>query len=333
VDWQQSPELFSGHIISFDQQLTLQQRLPLSRGDAMIRSDTVPKKKLHYHIEVDRPKTISMVLHSAFKRLFDIVMSLIGILLLSPVWIIIGLLIKRDSPGPVFFWGARAGRNGKTFKIMKFRTMYERPESYAGPRVTAKDDNRITPLGAWLRYTKINELPQLFNVLKGEMSLVGPRPEDVEIAKTWPEDARREILSVTPGITSPASILYHDEEKMLTKGNLMEDYFQSILPDKMRLDRLYVRYHSFFTDLDIIFWTLAVLIPRLANAKIPEGYLFAGPFSRLIYRYINWFLIDIVVAALAVGSASLLWRPQLGAESTSQAYIILASCWEFCSAQ
>jgi len=290
----------------------------------MIRSDSVPNKKLHYHIEIDRPKTISMVLHSAFKRLFDIVMSLIGILLLSPVWIIIGLLIKRDSPGPFFFWGARAGINGKTFKIMKFRTMYERPESYAGPRVTAKDDNRITPLGAWLRYTKINELPQLFNVLKGEMSLVGPRPEDVEIAKTWPEDARREILSVSPGITSPASILYHDEEKMLTKSNLMEDYFQSILPDKMRLDRLYVRYHSFFTDLDIIFWTLAILIPRLANAKIPEGYLFAGPFSRLIYRYINWFLIDIVVAALAVGSASLLWRPQLGAESVYQAYIVLA---------
>ncbi len=96
---------------------------------------------------------------------------------------------------------------GKGFGILKFRTMYERAESYAGPRVTGKQDRRITPLGQWLRNTKLNELPQLWNVLIGEMSLVGPRPEDPEIVKTWPADARKEILSVRPGITSPASIL------------------------------------------------------------------------------------------------------------------------------
>lgn len=276
----------------------------------MVRTQTaVTSNKLQQHAEAVKPTTASSILHSAFKRLFDIIMSIIGIVLLTPVWILIGILIKKDSPGPILYRGLRAGRNGKPFHILKFRTMYERPESYAGPRVTANGDDRITPLGAWLRYTKINELPQLWNVLIGEMSLVGPRPEDVEIAKSWPEDARQEILSVRPGITSPASILYHDEEKLLSKGNLMEEYFQSILPDKMRLDRLYVRYHSFFTDLDVIFWTIAVLIPRLANSKIPEGYLFAGPFSRLATRYFNWFIIDLFVSLASVGTASLLWKP------------------------
>ncbi|MCS6994180.1 MAG: sugar transferase [Anaerolineales bacterium] len=253
--------------------------------------------------------SVSAWFRNAVKRLFDIVMSLIGMILLAPVGIIIAILIKRDSPGPVFYRGLRAGKDGKPFKILKFRTMYERPESYAGPRVTARGDSRITPLGAWLRYTKINEFPQLWNVFVGEMSLVGPRPEDVEIAKAWPEDARREILSVRPGITSPASVLYHDEEKLLSSSNLMEDYFQSILPNKMRLDQLYVRYHSFFTDLDIIFWTIAILIPRITGTKIPEGYLFAGPFSRMARLHVNWFIADFLVALTAIEISSLLFKP------------------------
>jgi lipopolysaccharide/colanic/teichoic acid biosynthesis glycosyltransferase len=153
--------------------------------------------------------------------------------------------------------------------------------------VTCKDDSRITPFGCWLRETKLNELPQLWNVLIGEMSLVGPRPEDPEIAKGWPEDSRREILSVKPGITSPASILYHDEEALLSAADVIGDYCKNILPDKMRLDRLYVRNHSFSSDLDTIFWTAVILIPRMAKARIPEGYLFAGPISRLVHRYIS----------------------------------------------
>ena len=103
---------------------------------------------------------------------------------------------------------------------MKFRTMYEEQRSYSGPSVTAQDDDRITPLGHWLRDTKINELPQLWNVLKREMSLVGPRPEDAKIAETWEANEADEILSVRPGITSPASILYHDEEKILSSTDL-----------------------------------------------------------------------------------------------------------------
>ncbi|RPH59165.1 MAG: diguanylate cyclase, partial [Chloroflexi bacterium] len=242
------------------------------------------------------------------KRAFDIVMAFIGLFFLWPFFVYIAYLIKRDSPGPAYFWGSRMGQNGKPFKMLKFRTMYERPESYQGTLVTGQNDDRITPLGHWLRDMKINELPQLWNVLIGEMSFVGPRPEDPEIAKTWPQESFKEILAVRPGITSPASILYHDEEKLLSQANVMGDYFKSILPDKMRLDRLYVRHRSFFSDLDTIFWTLAILVPRWAGARIPEGYFFAGPFSRFFHRYFTWVVIDLLTALFGVGVAGLLSR-------------------------
>jgi diguanylate cyclase (GGDEF)-like protein len=188
--------------------------------------------------------------------------------------------------------------------------MYERPSSYEGPPVTCKEDERITPIGHWLRDTKINELPQLWNVLVGEMSLVGPRPEYPGIVQDWPEEARREILSVRPGITSPASILYRDEENLIEKNEVMESYLNSILPHKMRLDRLYVRNQSFFSDIDLVFWTIVIIIPRMVKVKIPEGYLFAGPFSRLVHRYISWFLIDLLTALVIVSINDLFWRSQ-----------------------
>src|SRR5574341_423494 len=242
------------------------------------------------------------------KRGFDILASALGLIILSPLFAAIALLIEHESPGPVFYRGPRMGKNGKIFKILKFRTMYERPESYQGARITARDDNRITPLGHWLRDTKLNELPQLWNLLVGEMSLVGPRPEDPAIAASWPINARREILSVSPGITSPASVLYHDEETLLSTANVMGEYFKNILPDKLRLDRLYVRNRSFIADLDILFWTLAVLIPRMAGQRIPEGLLFAGPISRLTRRHILWFLVDLTISLISVGIAGLAWR-------------------------
>ncbi len=247
------------------------------------------------------------VVRGLIKRAFDFTLALVGLVILAPIFAYISILIKRDSPGPVFFWGTRMGKNGQPFKILKFRTMYERLESYQGPPVTADMDERITLLGHWLRDTKINELPQLWNVLIGEMSIVGPRPEDVEIAKSWPQDAFEEILSIRPGITSPASVLYHDEEKLLSQDNLMRDYLKRILPDKIRLDRLYVRHHSFFSDLDAIFWTIAVIIPQLSKTKIPEGYLFAGPISRIIHRYVGWFLIDFLVSLIVAYMASFIW--------------------------
>jgi diguanylate cyclase (GGDEF)-like protein len=250
------------------------------------------------------------VLQDMAKRAFDIFAAFVGLIILVPLFAFVTLLINRDSEGPVLFWCPRMGKNGRPFRMVKFRTMIDNPNGLEGLPVTCKDDERITQIGHWLRDTKINELPQLWNVFIGEMSLVGPRPEDIGIANGWPEDAREEILSVRPGITSPASILYHDEEDQLTRENVMGEYFKNILPDKLRLDRLYVRNRSLSTDLDLLFWTLIIIIPRAAKAKIPEGYLFAGPFYRLVNRYLSWFVTDLIISFMTVGLLGILWRLQ-----------------------
>ena len=177
-------------------------------------------------------------------RARDIFIASVGLIFLSPLFVFIAIKIKRDSPGPVFYRGPRVGKDGVPFKILKFRTMYENSASYQGPRITGENDSRVTKVGSWLRETKLNELPQLWNVLTGDMSLVGPRPEDPEIAKTWPQELRREILSIRPGITSPASVLFRDEETMLSSDFLMETYLGAIQPNKLRLDQLYVRCFS-----------------------------------------------------------------------------------------
>jgi diguanylate cyclase (GGDEF)-like protein len=244
------------------------------------------------------------------KRMLDIVAAIIGLILLIPVFVIVGILIKRDSVGPVFYRGPRIGKNGRPFQILKFRTMHETAASYDGPRLTSSGDQRITPLGRWLRNTKINELPQLWNLLLGDMSLVGPRPEDPEIFETYPEKLGDEVLSIRPGITSPASVLYHSEEDMLSSTDLMGTYLRKILPDKLRLDQLYVHNRSFFSDIDIVFWTLAIFFPMLAKMKIPEGYLFAGPLSRFVYRHFSWFLADMAVVFAAVSVVAVAWRTQ-----------------------
>ena len=253
-------------------------------------------------------KSFALNAGRVIKRVFDVIVSALGLVLLAPVFLVVGILIKRESPGPVFYGGPRAGKNKTKFRIWKFRTMYERPESFEGPTVTAQGDSRITPLGHWLRDTKVNELPQLWNVLCGEMSMVGPRPEDYDIAMSWPEDARDEILSVRPGITSPASIIYRDEEKMLSGDDFMTTYYQHILPDKMRLDRIYVRHRTFLGDIDIIFWTIAVLLPRIAESRIPEGSLFGGPISRFIRFNVSWLALDFLVAFVSVGLVGVIWR-------------------------
>lgn len=245
---------------------------------------------------------------SFFIRLFSFLLSLIILIVLSPFLIFITLMIKRDSAGPVFFHSIRIGKDGKQFKLYKFRTMREEPASYAGPRITAHDDNRITPLGTWLRKTKINELPNFWNVLKGDMNVVGPRPEDPAIVETWPKDIRQEILSVRPGITSPASVVYRQEEKLLSQKNVEHDYLINIVPDKLRLDQLYVRNRSVLSDMDVLFWTVIALFPPLARSTPPENTLFVGPFSQFIHRYFSWFIIDILTAVAAIGIVGLIWR-------------------------
>lgn len=247
-------------------------------------------------------------LDDGLRRVRDIVVSAMGMIVLAPFFLLVVMMIRRDSPGPIFYKGHRVGKNGRIFKILKFRTMYEHPASFNGARVTAKDDPRITPFGRILRDTKLNELPQLWNVFVGDMSLVGPRPEDPEIASHWPEDIRREILSVRPGITSPASVLYRNEEEMLQSRNVMDRYLWDILPSKLRLDQLYVRNRSLWTDFDVLFWTAVVLLPRLKNYVVPEHLLYWGPLARFLNRYLVWFFVDFLVAFVAVGFAGVLRR-------------------------
>ena len=242
------------------------------------------------------------------KRFFDIVFSLMGLIILLPVFAVVALYIKRTYPGSVFYRGLRAGLHGKNFKILKFKTMVDNPESEDGPRITAIDDPRITPVGRWLRVTKLNEIPQLWNVLKGEMSLVGPRPEDPEIVTTWTEEERQTILSIRPGISSPASIFFRDEERLLETESVMEKYLSSIVPSKLRLDQIYAKDHTFLGDLDIIFLTLIALLPVMRDRSIPEHLLTWGPLSRIFSRHVNLFLIDVPIAFMVVGVSGLIWR-------------------------
>ena len=259
------------------------------------------------------------------KRLADIVISFLALILLSPVFIGIAIAIKRESAGPILFKGKRMGVNEKPFYILKFRTMCEPSDTDSnGPAVTASDDPRITKLGRFLRDTKLNELPQLWNVLVGEMSFVGPRPEDYDIALGWDPKVRNEILSMKPGITSPASIIYRNEETLLQGEGFMDDYLGKILPDKQRLDLLYVRNHNFFTDIDVLAATFLTLLPALRNRKIDERYLFGGPILVLFRKIVPWFLIDVVVVTIAVGISGVVWRLSTVIDLGVPTFIVLA---------
>jgi lipopolysaccharide/colanic/teichoic acid biosynthesis glycosyltransferase len=272
----------------------------MSAGDQVL--------KINIGRQEPRFARVNSVFNDIVKRLFDIIVSIIVLLLSVPLFLLIAIAIKRGSPGPIFYRGTRIGRNGKPFKIIKFRTMDESEESYSGPRITAHDDTRITSIGRWLRDTKLNEFPQFWNVLKGDMSLVGPRPEDPEFAKTWPKIVWNEVLSVRPGITSPASVQYHDEEKLLSNCNVEQMYLLELSPKKVRLDQLYVRYRSFLLDLDTIFWTALMLFPRIGSYIPPEELLFVGLFSRLIRRFLNWFTIDLIITFLAFSITGIVFR-------------------------
>lgn len=256
----------------------------------------------------DQSISFKMLIDRFFRRFLDLLLSIIGLVLLSPLFLWVALRLRNDSEGPIFFRGKRAGLHGKPFEILKFRTMYDVESSYNGSAITAGDDERVTELGKFLRDSKLNEIPQLWNVLKGDMSLVGPRPEAVSIADLWPEDVRDVILSVRPGITSPASVLYRSEEKLLTQDNVMEDYLRSILPSKLRLDMLYVRNRSLLTDIDVILWTAIALLPALRNRQISEGRLFWGPLSQFFSRFLTWFVIDTAIVFSSALVSELIWR-------------------------
>ncbi len=187
------------------------------------------------------------------KRLFDLVISALGLVLLAPFFLVVAAAIKLQSRGPVFYRGERIGKDGKPFRIFKFRTMVA-DAAAAGPGITPRDDPRITPLGRFLRRFKIDELPQLINVLKGEMSLVGPRPEDPRYVAHY-TSRQREVLSVRPGITSPASLYYRREESLLVGNSWERTYLDVILPHKLEIELDYLQRATFLTDLELVFKT------------------------------------------------------------------------------
>ncbi len=193
------------------------------------------------------------------KRLVDIVLSLMGLLILSPVFAVAAVMIKNDSKGPVFFRQERIGRNFKPFIIYKFRTMTEGAEK-EGALITVGGDARITRIGRTLRRCKIDELPQLLNVLKGDMSLVGPRPEVREYVELFrPEYAK--LLKVRPGITDPASLRYSEEECFLASAaDWREHYTGRILPEKINLSMRYVEHHGLLTDFRLIWQTIFKIV-------------------------------------------------------------------------
>ena len=189
------------------------------------------------------------------KRLVDIVLSGLGLALLTPLFMVLAILTKITSPGPAFFRQRRVGKDGQVFLIVKFRSMVSFTAEPAAP-ITAATDPRITAWGAFLRRHKIDELPQLWNVLKGDMSLVGPRPE-LEIYVQSYTSRQRRVLQVRPGITDAASLAFRDEEKLLAASGAPEPYYrEKILPAKLASNLHYIENYDFFQDLLLIFKTV-----------------------------------------------------------------------------
>jgi lipopolysaccharide/colanic/teichoic acid biosynthesis glycosyltransferase len=190
------------------------------------------------------------------KRLSDILFSIIGLIVLIPVFIIISIVIIFDTRGGVFYLQKRVGKNNRDFTLIKFRTM--RVDSASDSLLTiGEDDSRITRSGAFLRRYKLDELPQLFNILKGDMSIVGPRPEVRKFVDMY-NQRQKKVLTVRPGLTDYASLKYINESEVLAKyDNPEKAYVEVIMPEKLNLNLKYINEKSFVTDLRIIFETLA----------------------------------------------------------------------------
>lgn len=196
------------------------------------------------------------------KRLFDLLLSSLGLLVLAPLLLLIALLIKLDSPGPVMFRQERVGRFGRPFHIHKFRTMRHEPAGQ-GLQITVGADRRITRVGGFLRASKLDELPQLLDVWLGDMSLVGPRPEVPRYVAHYPAELREKVLSVRPGITDIASIEYRDESAVLARAADPEQaYIHEVLPHKLALAARYVERSSVWLDAWLIWRTLVAIVRR-----------------------------------------------------------------------
>jgi lipopolysaccharide/colanic/teichoic acid biosynthesis glycosyltransferase len=196
-------------------------------------------------------------------QVLAVLASLAGLMLLSPLFLLVAVVIKLDSAGPAFYRAERVGRGGHSFRLFKFRSMVhlETAEAHRrGPGITTAADERVTRLGRLLRKTKVDELPQLINVLRGDMSLVGPRPEDPRYVALYTREQRR-VLAVRPGITSPASVHYrHEEELLCTAGpNWEQVYVEEVMPHKLQMELDYLKRRTLWTDLGVIFETCMTL--------------------------------------------------------------------------
>ncbi|MDH3208986.1 MAG: sugar transferase [Burkholderiaceae bacterium] len=194
------------------------------------------------------------------KRIFDLCLASLALLLLAPLMLLIALCIKLDSGGPVFYRQQRVGRHGALFRIHKFRTMQHNPRD-AGAQITVGGDARITRVGEFLRGSKLDELAQLIDVMQGTMSLVGPRPEVPRYVAHYPADLRSKLLSVRPGITDMASLTFHNESELLAQSeDPDQEYVQVLMPKKLALAAQYVDAASLRLDVKILWRTLCLLL-------------------------------------------------------------------------
>ncbi|HYT23446.1 MAG TPA: sugar transferase [Candidatus Polarisedimenticolia bacterium] len=214
------------------------------------------------------------------KRALDFVISMFGLVVLAPVLVAVAVAIKLDSRGPLFYRGVRIGRHGNPFRIFKFRTMVEDAEKLGGAS-TPEDDPRVTRVGRFLRKYKLDELPQILNVITGEMSLVGPRPQVPWAVEMYTQEERT-VLNARPGITDYASVRFLDEGEILRgSANPDKDYFEKIHPEKMRLSLEYVRKQSLWLDCQILWKTLEAVVLRPARAESGHK-IDGGPSSRTL---------------------------------------------------
>lgn len=191
------------------------------------------------------------------KRVFDACVALVSLIVLSPLFAVIAALVTLTSRGPAFHVAVRAGRRGRPFRLLKFRSMRS-DAAAAGPGITRAADPRVTTVGRALRRWKLDELPQLINVLKGDMSLVGPRPEDPRYVARY-TDEQRKVLAVRPGMTSAASLRYRHEETLLAGEGWEQTYLTAVMPDKLRIDLDYLERRTFLRDLAILLRTVLAL--------------------------------------------------------------------------
>ena len=203
------------------------------------------------------------------KRVFDIFVAVCALSLTWPLWIVAILGIKLSSPGPIFYLGPRVGRHGKVFQMHKFRTMHMRDDH--GAVITDKNDTRIFRFGRFMRKSKIDELPQFWDVLRGKLSIVGPRPEDPKIVEDHYTDWMKETLSVRPGITSPGAVWgYTKMDQYFTSDDPERDYIEKIMPLKLSLEYVYVQRQGFVYDVKLIYRTVRAVFATIMGSDFPD---------------------------------------------------------------